>query len=68
MNGSSKGTLRYDRAKTATCGLCGDHEIVTPEWRVTYAQEARRLGWIYTRINGWICPRCVKRQTTEGGG
>lgn len=62
MNGYPKGTIRYDRAKTATCGLCGDFDIVTPEYRVTYAQEARRLGWIYTKASGWVCPRCVKRQ------
>lgn len=57
-----KGTLAFDTAKIARCGLCRSTRVVRVAKcrgrnEAAYTTEARRLGWSRTRKFGWVCPR-----------
>ena len=49
---------------TVWCGR-HDEEGWCPQWEYLQStkmrnahQEAKRLGWTFTREHGWVCPRC----------
>ncbi len=51
------------RSHTVWCfdgndGGCGEWKSVLSWTLAEAASEARKLGWLHTKENGWICPDC----------
>lgn len=40
------------------CGLCYEHEALADLRSMTPIENAKQLGWKYTKARGWVCPVC----------
>lgn len=47
---------------TLWCGRCVEWEYAGQEVKKAKAAAwGRQHGWRYTRLDGWLCPKCAKR-------
>lgn len=44
---------------TVWCGLCMESLDVEAKAKAKAGIEARSKGWVLTKKNGWICPKCA---------
>lgn len=65
-DGGSRGRLFVEW--WASCGKCWD--AVPLATRDKPEEEARKMGWRFTRKHGWECPRCARERSarSETGG
>jgi hypothetical protein len=57
------GRGRVTRESTYWCGLCGNWDQQPFRWRLDKVMKAN--GWRMTRANGWLCPKCAKKQAEK---
>jgi hypothetical protein len=46
----------------ACCGLCKEFEMGIGSTQHEALVTIRRLGWLQTRDNGWVCPYCQDKR------
>lgn len=49
------------REHTVWCGLCVCWMQRAVRTKTAMAHCARKLGWVFTRKNGWVCPICKEK-------